>query len=224
MTPRSILVCRDACGAQWQLGPLPPAQGNLTLIGWTRSAAEHNDGVPQDVANVLACALTSVARVTFPSSSADAPATAAWSSLDGSLFRVLTGQTLLDRTVAGFRGMSTRATLVSTRSPAVALLAFDDAGFPWWLQGQALLLSAPDAAPPDVNEPTLRALFEDEWVEEAARLAALDVLGVVRPGVDGDLAGVLASSEAFDHGLLEALERETRRAGLTWSIVEEAAL
>jgi 3-methyladenine DNA glycosylase Tag len=46
----------------------------------------------------------------------------------------------------------------------------------------------------------------------------------VRPGVDGDVAGAWSSSDAFDQQLLDALERETRLAGLSWSIVPEAAL
>jgi hypothetical protein len=224
VTPRSVQVCRDARGTQWQLGPLPPARGRLTLVGWTHPADQQNSGVPAGVSGVLARALTSVARVTFPSSIPDVPATDTWSAFNGSLVRALTGQCAIERAKARLGGTGSRALLISTRRPDVTLRAFDDAGFPWWLQGQALLLSAPEAAPPDVNEPTLLALFENDWVEEAARLAALDVLGVVRPGVDGDLAGVLALSEAFDQSFLDALERETRRAGLTWSIVPEAAL
>jgi hypothetical protein len=59
---------------------------------------------------------------------------------------------------------------------------------------------------------------------QAARVAAIDVQGVVRPGVDGDAAGLLSLGDDFDRSLLDALGRETRLAGLTWSIVAEAAM
>jgi hypothetical protein len=224
VTPRSILACRDARAAHWQLGPLPPARARLTLVGWTRSGDEQDGGLPEEVGRVLASALASVARVTFPSSRTNTTVTRVWSSFDGGLIRELNGPGVVKGLVAKMRGTPVDAALVSTRQPDVAMRAFDDAGFPWWLQGQAILLSKPDADPPDVDEPTLLALFEDDWAERAAGLAAIEVQGVVRPGVDGAVAGMLALREDLDRSLLDALERETRLAGLTWSIVPEAAL
>ncbi len=224
MTPRSILACRDARGAHWQLGPLPPPAGSLTLVGWMHAANEQDGGVPPDVADVLARALTSVARVTFPSSRVSASGAQIWSSFDGGLVRALTDSGVVARTAAKLRGAPSNGALISTRDAELAARAFDDEGFPWWLQGQVLLLSSPDGAPPDVSAPTVTALFEDDWAEQAARLTALDVQGVVRPGVDGDLAGVLTLTEALEKSLLDALEREARLAGLSWAIVPEAAL
>jgi hypothetical protein len=196
----------------------------MTLVGWTHATDDQDGGVPQDVAGVLARALTSVARVTFPSSRASASAAQIWAPFDGGLVRALTGQGVVARTAAKLRRTPSTGTLVSTRDAEVAMRALDDEGFPWWLQGQVLLLSSPDEAPPDVSAPALMALFEDDWAEQAATLAALDVQGVVRPGVDGDVAGVLTLTPALEKSLLDALERETRPAGLSWAIVAEAAL
>jgi hypothetical protein len=120
--------------------------------------------------------------------------------------------------------LSSVSGVTATRQPDVAAGAFDDPGFPWWLQGQALLLSDPNADPPDIDEPTLLALLEEDWARRAAALEARGVQGVVRPGVDGDVAGLLALSDPFDARLIESMEREARHAGMALAIVSESAL
>jgi len=115
-------------------------------------------------------------------------------------------------------------TIVSTRDAAAAARVFDDAAFPWWLQGQAAVLSDPDAAPPAVDKPSLLALFEEDWAVRAAAIEPRGVRGVARPGVDGDVAGLLALTDEFDARLLESLEREARVAGVGWTVVPETAL
>jgi len=45
----------------------------------------------------------------------------------------------------------------------------------------------------------------------------------VRPGVDGDVAGLLSLTEASEQVTLAALERETRRAEFDWALVTEEA-
>ena len=224
MTPGSILVCRDARAAHWQLGPLPPDHGRLTLITWTRSEATPDSGVPAGIASVLARAWTEIARVTFPSSDPGVTATEAWSPSDAGLVRALTGGGILDRTRAVVRRTSVAETLISTRQPDIVSRVFGDPGFPWWLQGQVVLLSDPEAAPPDVDEARLFGLLEDDWAHRSAALAATGVQGVVRPGVDGAVVGLLALDELFDARLLESLEWEARRAGMAWSAVPESAL
>ena len=188
MTAASIRACRDARAAHWQLGPLPPDRGRLTLLAWTGSPGTVDSGVPGEIAGVLARSWTSIARVTFPSS--------------------LTGATRI----------------VSTRDRDAVVRAFDDPAFPWWMQGQVLLLSEPDRDPPAVDEPGLRALLEEDWARTATALEGRGVNGVVRPGVDGDVAGLLALSDPFDGRMMQTLEREARLAGLAWSLVPESAL
>jgi hypothetical protein len=188
VTAASIRACRDARAAHWQLGPLPPDHGHLTLVAWTAGAESVDGGVPGEIAGVLARSWTSIARVTFPSS--------------------LTGAT----------------TIVSTSDPGTVLHAFDDPAFPWWMQGQVLLLSEADRDPPAVGEPDLRALLDEDWARRAAALQPGGVHAVVRPGVDGDVAGILALSDPFDGRMMENLEREARLAGLAWSLVSESAL
>ena len=222
MTRTSVCVCRDPRGLQWQLGPLPPVAGRLTLIGWRQAVEPIDDGVPEEVARVLAGALVSVARVTFASSSSGPAATNGWSQRGGDLIRTLTRKGIGGRVVAKLTGAPPDIGLTSTKRPETVVRMFDEAAFPWWMQGQLALLSEPDAPPPDIDEPTLLALFEDEWTKEAASLARIGVQGIVRPGVDGDVAGLLSLSEGFEQGTLDALERETRLAGFDWSVLPEA--
>jgi hypothetical protein len=217
-----MFACRDARGSQWQLGALPPSTGRLTLLGWSQTPEPEDGGVPEGVARVLARAFTSTARVTFPASFVKtAAATSDWSPLDGDLVRALTGKGIGKRIAAKVKHAPPQLTLISTRRANTAMRLFDDAGFPWWLQGQAVLLSAPEALPPDVNEAELLSLFDDDWARRAASLAGLDVQGVVRPGVDGDVAGLLSLTQPFGDRLLAALEHEARADAFEWEVLPE---
>jgi hypothetical protein len=195
----------------------------LTLIGWSQSTDPPDGGVPDEVAHALARAFTSVARVTFPCSSVNAVATSVWSQLDADLIRALTAKASRGRIAAKLRGTPRDMVLMSTRRPETARRLFEDAGFPWWLQGQVVLLSRPDAPPPDVDDEAPLALFEEDWTGHAASLAPVGIEGIVRPGVDGDVAGLLTFTDAFDRIALGALETETRRAEFDWALLTEKA-
>ena len=220
--PGSIFVCRDPAGSQWQVGQLPPATGAIALIGWSLTPAPVDGGVPDAVARVLARALTSAARVTFPSSKVGAAAPGAWLPHDGDSIRTGSPKGVAARVASRLTGAPRDLTLISTTRAETAIGLFDDGAFPWWLQGQAVLLSAPDAAPPDVDETALVALFEQRWTAAVAALARFGVQGVVRPGVDGDVAALWTAGSAFERIVLGALERETRAAGFDWAVVPEA--
>jgi hypothetical protein len=161
------------------------------------------------VAAALARALTSEAEVTFPSSVA------------GSDGIGVVPATVAER-IAGTTGAG-RVTLVSTRDPNVVQKAFDDPAYPWWLQGQVFLLSAPDARPPEIERRKFLRLIEDDWTTAAQALPRLGVIGVLRPGVDGDIAGLFAPTERLIEARLAALAREARAASFAWSVVTEDA-
>jgi hypothetical protein len=110
---------------------------------------------------------------------------------------------------------------MSTTDPQTLMQAFDDAAHPWSMQGQVLLISAPAEAPPGIDRKQLRALLENEWGDAADALSAPGVIGVVRPGVDGDLAGLLTLTADAERTSLAALEGETRRASFDWSVLTE---
>jgi len=195
----------------------------MTLIGWRQVPESIDAGVPKDVAAVLARALTSVARVTFPSSVVHPSVTPVWSSFGEDLIRGLTWKGLGGIAKAAFKGRPKEVVLMSTRQPATAASLFDDAGYPWWLQGQVAVLSAPDAAPPDVDLETLGALIDGDWTRLADSVAARGIDGIVRPGVDGDVAGLLSFSERVEQDFLASLEGESRLAGFEWAVVAEDA-
>ena len=221
MTGTSILACRGARGSQWQLGSLPPAHGRLTLLGWTQAHDAVDAGVPPAVAGLMARALTSTGRVTFPCSFANPVAPGAWLPWDGDMVRALTGRGLAARIAAKLKGTPQDITLICTRRPETALRLFDDAAFPWWMQGQVAVLSEPVSPPPDLDEGRLLALFGEDWTDHAASLAPGGIEGILRPGVDGDVAGLLTLTDDFDQAILAALEKETRLDGLDWAVVSE---
>jgi hypothetical protein len=223
VTRTSIYACRDARGSRWQLGPIPPARGRLTLVGWRQPVEPADAGVPAEVSAVLARALTSIARVTFPTSIVNPRATGVWSPLDGDVIRLVDHDGIGGRVLAKVRGTPAGIALLSTRRPDTAIRLFDDAGCPWWLQRQVVLLTDPDAAPPDIDSATLLALLGDGWSTKATPLAAAGVRGIMRPGVDGDVAGLLALTDAFDESVLTALARETGLAGVDWAVLPETA-
>ncbi len=223
MSTTSILVCRDPRGSHWQLGTLPPPQGPLTLIGWRQLPEPSDSGVPHEVAAVLARALTAVARVTFPSSAIDVSVGEAWSAHGHDVVRELTSQGAGGHAKTILKGRPNKVVLVSTRAPATVMTAFDDAQYPWWMQGQVLMLSAVDSEPPDVDLEKLFAFFDEEWSRQAAALSARGLVGVMRPGVDGDVAGLLALADAVGQAFLGSLEQEARLAGMNWEMADERA-
>lgn len=222
MNKTSIFVCPDPRRREWQLGRLPPAAGHMTLLGWKQEPDPVDAGVPHEVAALLARALASVSRVTFPSSALHPAATAAWAKSGSDDVRRL-NRTAAGRLAAALKGTPGQIVVVSTRNPDSVTQAFDDPGYPWWMQGQVLLLSAANATPPEIERNQLLALFEEEWTRDAQALAPAGIVGVVRPGVDGDVAGLLSLSPAFDEIVLQALEHEARLALFEWSVLTEEA-
>ena len=203
MSGTSIFVCLEPRRSDsWQLGALPPATGRMTLIGWKKYPEPVDGGVPEDVASLLARAFTSIGRVTFLSSAVHAATGSGWWPL---------------------KRAPGPAELMSTTDPQTLMQAFDDAAHPWSMQGQVLLISAPAEAPPEIDRKHLRALLENEWGDAADALSAPGVIGVVRPGVDGDLAGLLTLTADAERASLDALERESRLASFDWSVLTEEA-
>ena len=202
MSRTSIFVCLEPRRSEWQLGVLPPPTGRMILIGWREEPAPVDAGVPPEVAAAVARALTSIGRITFLSSAVHASAGGGWSPLK--------------------RGPGP-ADLTSTTDPQTVMQAFDDAAHPWWMQGQVLFLSAADVAPPGLERAQLLALLENEWTAAAGALSARGVIGILRPGVDGDLAGLLTLTADAERASLAALERESRLASFEWSVLTEDA-
>ncbi|MGH8622501.1 MAG: hypothetical protein ACRET3_10210 [Burkholderiales bacterium] len=52
-------------------------------------------------------------------------------------------------------------------------------------------------------------------------LASLGMAAIVRPGVDGDVAGIISASNSFERQLLESIEGEAHQAGFSWRVLPE---
>lgn len=217
-----LRVCRNPTRRHWQLGPLPPSIGHLTLIGWSAQPADEGDGVPQPIVRVLSRALTSVARVTFPTSAIAADTADAWSVQNGDHIRRFGQPGVAGRLLPKLSGAPSVFGLCSTTRPESAARLFDDGGFPWWLQGQVVVLSPVEGPPPNLSEATWRSLFNEDWLQAAMMLDANGVEGVLRPGVDGDVAGLFTWTETIERAILNAMELEARAAALECVDVPEA--
>jgi hypothetical protein len=154
----------------------------------------------------------------------DPAATPEWTLLGADETRVVVRKGLGGRIVATFRGTPAEMALISTRRAETAATLFTDPGCPWWLQGQAVLLSHTDAPPPQVDNEAVLTLLDGDWASHTASLAGAGVVGVVRPGVDGDVAGVLCLTPAFEQSVLAALGRESAAAGFSWAMISEEDL
>lgn len=141
------------------------------------------------------------------------------------LTRVLTCRGLTERLGAALRRQSARIALCASRRAELACGLFDDAAYPWWLQGQNVLLAAPAQTPPDLNRQDLLGLWQRSWTAPAAALAlASGLLAVMRPGVDGAVAGLLCLEAGVEEALLAALAAQAAAAEVDWAIVPEASL
>ena len=222
MTSTAIFICRDPRDPGWGLGSLLDMGGAMVLMGWRQTPEPVDGGVPSDIAAVIARALTCVARVTFLSAEMDAPSNV-WSPRGADFVRSMGKAGLAGRIHNLIDRIPPHAALVSTRQPETALRLFDDGGFPWWLQSQVALLSNPEAAPPDLEGAALLSLVDDAWATHAADFSGAGVLGILRPGVDGDVAGLLSLTTSFEVAMLAALESESLQAGFEWAVLSEDA-
>lgn len=218
---RTLAICRDPRGEKlWKLGPLPPPHGAIALV---RIPRQDEDVEPVEH-RILARALCSVARVTFPREPVEPPLPETW-EVRGERHVValpLGPARAWTRRLGERLGFHETRGLVSTRRPENVTALFEDPG--WSLEGVMGLLSAPDAAPPTVTAEQLDALLAPTWTEAALALATENVIGAVRPGVDGDVAGLFATSPSFLDRVVDAIAREAEKLGVPHAFVSEAEL
>lgn len=188
----------------------------MIMIGWHHASRAHEGAVPDPIAVLLAHALCSVAQVSFPASSA----TVADLGPGASSVRVIKPGSLVERAEAVIASEHVNMNLISTHLPDTAVRLFEDYGYPWHRQGQAALLTEYDQVP-RIDRKTLLSVLSAAWADSVEALRAQRVQAVVRPGVDGAIAGVLSLSDPFTAMFLPALEREARRAELEWQVLEE---
>jgi hypothetical protein len=218
-----LLITHDAPGPQWQLGCPSLELGAFALIGW--NSDEREDGVPEPVVNVLAKSLAAFGRVTFACSTVSVADTAGWQKQGDDFVARYRTRSGLGRMAAQLLARApVDLTLLSTTSEQAVRRLFDDAGYPWWGQGQFAFVSPPDAPLPDFDKIGFdpAALFERDWAEAFARLRPLGGQAILRPGVDGDVAGLLCPSSAVRDRFEAILTRSAAEFGLSFQSVSEA--
>ena len=217
----SIFACLNPVQNIWQLGRLPLASGTLVLIGWRTYPTPVDGRMPETVGEVLARAMTSAANVVFLSSNAKDAVTTDWKIVGDNLVCALKEESLIKRALNSLSNAPSTIVLLSTRKPDVVIRLFDDAAYPWWMQGQIALLSELEQPMPKINRQTLLSLFEDDWTQNALTLKKLGIQSVLRPGVDGSVTGFLFLTADFGSRFLKTLENESRAAGFDWNTLSE---
>jgi hypothetical protein len=192
-----VFVTHDTPGPQWQLGSPSPELGAFALIGWDANA--RDGGVPERIVDVLAASLSAFGRITFACSAVSADDAPQWTLRDGDFVTCHRPRSVAGRMAARLSaGSPSDLVLFSTMAKESVARLFDDAGYPWWNQSQFVLLSLADAAPPDFDQIEFdpAGLLGSGWLECLHLLARFGVQAILRPGVDGDVAGLLCTSTA----------------------------
>ncbi len=217
----SIFICLNPIETFWHLGQISKGGDSFVLLGWRTSPRPVDDGVPDAVGKILARTMSSVARVIFLSSgSPQTDAVNEWKVSGDKTVCVLKEQNLLKQVTAFLSGRSVQIALIATRATQQVEQALDDSMWSW--ETQLILLSETERALPKIDWQTLLSLYEDDWIPHASRLQRIGVQCVVRPGVDGCVAGILFLTDDFHRTFLKILENQTRAAGFDWQVLSEA--
>lgn len=222
MRRNRVLAC-TAPGARWELGDQSDQAKGLVMLGWTLDTAAVDGGMPQSVGLILCRALTSTGRVTFPSSESGSGIGRNWTHVGDDLACSLGNGGVRGMLKAAVGRVPTEVVVVSTMQPARAARMFEDSSYPWWMRGQVALISDGKLPPPEIDRPTLLGLIEDDWIARATSLRIAGICAVMRPGVDGDVAGILALSEVFRLAFLAQLDHHARIAGFDFELLPEDA-
>jgi len=208
-----ILLARVAVAQHWQLGRLPPPHGSFILIGWKPGG--EDGGSPHHAVKTMARALSSFGQVVIPSSSVSGDESFDWRR-DG------VDQVACLR-VSGRPGRSL-LTLRCTEGEHSIRSMFEDPVYPWWYQGQFALLCRRGTPPPDLEilSGFVGILLSDNWTSALAQLQVSGVLAVLRPGVDGDVAGLHCASDEVREELERCIEQAARACGVACQILSEA--
>jgi hypothetical protein len=218
-----LFITHDAPGPQWQLGSPSSQLGAFALIGWSFDDTEG--GVPERVVNVLARSLAAFGRVTFACSAISAPDAPGWQMQGGDFVIRYRIRSFLGRIAAQFFPRApVDFTLLSTIAEEAVRRLFNDAQYAWWSQGQFALISPDGASAPDFDRTGFdpATLFEREWPESFGSLQPLGVQAILRPGVDGDVAGLLCASGEVRDRFETILSRCAEEFGMSVQYVSEA--
>lgn len=240
----SILASTSSRSSRWQLAGFLGTSTSV-LLGWRQTPRAVDAGVPDEVAGIISRALCRCTRVSFLYSEIeDITAT---HSMNYSIQPIL-APGFIASLIARCSGIGTSipVTVVSSNDPKVVILLFNVAYFSWDMQGQSVFLSSlSDPAPDlgDVLSKTWQKKYDVSPVSYNAWTYPMTVLpktwqtksdadpmriftdyplaGVMRPGVDGDVAGILFRSIADKENFITVLQEEAELSGMQFKMCDE---
>ena len=196
-----LSIVADPCNPKWELWPI--AEGRNWLLAWRVDPWPVDGGVPDRVASVMASAICAAGWVVHLSPrQRDLKSRQGWvdSADHRSLRRCAVRPPPLYRRPHGlWRGLS----LSATTDPALAVDAFD-AG---WSRRAQIIFLLPPGPLPAVDGSALMALLRGALPTRCSLTGAPVLRGVVLPGVDGDVAQLVA----FEPELWETVEPVLRQ-------------
>lgn len=216
----SILASASSRSAQWQLSGFLGTPTSM-LCGWHQAPSAVDDGVPDEVANVLSRALGRCARVSFLFSTPE-NITATYQKDSYSIHPISEPGLFALPIARWWSGRPPHLVVVSSSDPNVVFHLFDDDYFSWVQQGQTVFLSSLSEPVPDFRD-VLSKSWQKKYEDDPMRvLKDYALTGVMRPGVDGDVAGILFRSVADKESFLGVLREEAESSGIQFKMCNEA--
>lgn len=215
MNSFSLLVSTSSQSAQWQLTGILGTSTSV-LCGWQQAPPSVEGGIPNEVAEVISKSMCRDARVSFLFNDADDIAKA--HSNGKYSIQPIAASTMK----AMWSGTPSRAVVVTSNDPKVVNSLFDASYFNWSLQGQIVFLSSLSEPVPDLKD-VLSCASQKKY--EDVPLKAIDefsLSGIMRPGVDGDVAGFLFRTVSDKESFLRVLREEAESNGMQFKICNEA--
>jgi hypothetical protein len=102
----------------------------------------------------------------------------------------------------------------------VTCSAFEDAGFPWWLQAQIMLLTPGGHEPPDLSADTVVQLVAPK-ATDSELWNIPGVVAQVRAGVDGDVAAIFCTASSIANQLVTRVAEEAHDAAVQFDQLTE---
>lgn len=203
--------------ALWEL-PLASLQGCATvLIGWTVDAQLAESKVPEQVACILARALTRSHALTYLDPGIMLHiASQRWQSTPEGWACILMP--------SGFHGKRKDSALplvCTSRSNVAAQLFFTD-HFIWNLKTQVGILSRRDCSPPTVSYQRVRDVLDRRLFDPWQFASEARAQGILLPGVDGDFAALSVFESDVLGKIQEYLIEECSAAKVNWEVVRES--
>lgn len=211
---------RGTWNTQWNLGSFGSFAGPTWLLGWRQNPVPLDGGMPKAVSAVFSQAFTASATVMGLCTQAALPLQSdsrTDSSSDILPYQAvaLTSATRAQRLLNRFTGEPDAIYLVASRDSMTIARLFDNPTFNWSLQGQVILLSSRNELDLSrIQWKMVKTIFSGNWLNALNHLLSIGIEAVIKPGVDGDVAGVVFLKAELAPILWKAIIAEAKHANM----------